>query len=208
MPQDWLSRIWGETLDDDLDRLLRDLCVGWGFCNRSVSGRDLLRDGGGLVTAQAVAEATLDAEGDVDPRWRDAVERLFSYRYGARSVAQSNYPPKSMAPYTVAPDPPKRDPADEDPILAYAREFVRDDGGSSARVRPALETEAVMSSIRRARGRKSFAVGPREHDAARDDLATLIALHEQLTGCHWNSDPEARRGLGLAPGLGLLAKRR
>lgn len=203
MAQDWLSRWWGESLAEDVDVLLSDLCVGWGYCNGSVSAHRLLREGGGTVTAEAVASATVDADGDFDPDHREAIERLFRYRYGARSITEADFPP-AADPYDVAPDAPDRDRAREDPVLLAARGMVCGPSQPTDSPDCSLSPEAVMDSIRRVRNRKAFAVGPTELEAGKRDFSTLIAAHERLTGRCWNADPGARLKLGLGPQPGEL----
>jgi hypothetical protein len=78
----------GETLADDLQIFLGDLCKGGGFCNALaddiLSGRDAL-------TAEAFATAVLAAEGWSDPereyKWRPQLVKLFIERYGAEISA-------------------------------------------------------------------------------------------------------------------------
>lgn len=194
MPNDWLTIHWGETLRDDIELLLTDLCVGWGYCNYSVCGEDLLRRGSGVVTAAAVAQATLDAEGDSASCRSPAVERLFIYRYGAPSISEEDFARRSGAPYSVVPE---REEAPEDPVLASARALLSAPVSLRARTVPSLDAAAVMCSIRRVRSRNAFALGLQEHEEDREDLRALIIVHERLTGICWNSDPEGRLKLGL-----------
>src|ERR1700733_14300386 len=103
MADDWLSMTWGDTLEEDIDLLLGDLCLGWGYCNYVVSGKGLLGGGEGVVTAGDVARATMDADGETDPARRRALERLFIYRYGTTSISKIDYAPGAEGPYSVAP---------------------------------------------------------------------------------------------------------
>lgn len=80
-------------LADDLDLLLGDLCVGWGFCNR-LSPHDLISPGKSL-TAVEFARAVLLAEGmnpDYQVRWLRAIRDTFVTRYGT-SVSPESYAP-------------------------------------------------------------------------------------------------------------------
>jgi hypothetical protein len=82
----------GETLGDDLDLLIGDLCVQWGFCNR-LCGDDLLRSGG-AIDAEAFAVAVLRAEAmepEIETKWRRAIGRAFVERYGQSQVSESSY---------------------------------------------------------------------------------------------------------------------
>lgn len=83
----------GETLADDLQMFLSDLCKGGGFCN-ALAG-DILRDCDKL-TADAFATAVLAAEGWPDPEheyhWRPQFVELFIERYGHEvSAADCNH---------------------------------------------------------------------------------------------------------------------
>jgi hypothetical protein len=87
--KDRLRRQWnmsdrrGETLADDLQIFLGDLCKGAGFC--SAHPDDVLRSGDPL-TAEAFATAVLVAEGWPDPEceyeWKPQFVKLFIERYG------------------------------------------------------------------------------------------------------------------------------
>jgi hypothetical protein len=87
--KDRLRRVWnisdrrGETLADDLQIFLGDLCKGGGFC--SALADDIL-DGEEPLTADAFAIAVLTAEGwpnpEADYQWRPQFVRLFTERYG------------------------------------------------------------------------------------------------------------------------------
>lgn len=84
----------GETLADDLEIFLGDLCKGGGFC--SASADDILRDCNTL-TADAFATAVVAAEGWPEPEreyhWRPQFVKLFTERYGPEiSAADSNRP--------------------------------------------------------------------------------------------------------------------
>jgi hypothetical protein len=206
MANDWLTLHWGETLADDIELLLTDLCVGWGYCNYSVSGDALLRDGGGVITATALAEATLAANGDTDSIHRPDIERLFAYRYGAISVCEADYAPGVEGPYRVAPDPPEAHREPKDPVLTSARALLREPRASGAETTPSLDPDAVMRSIRKVRRRKGFALGSAEIEACRDELRTLMIVHERLTGRCLNSDPEGRVRLGLGQQPGTFAQ--
>jgi hypothetical protein len=210
--QDWHSRSWGDTLVEDVELLLRDLCVGWGYCNYSVFADDLLAQGDGVVTAEAVARATLSAEGVVDSFTARAMERLFFYRYGAASIREADFPPAGRLPYSVAPDP--LDPEPPDAVLAVARDLMtrlaKATGDTSATevepTLPPLDPDDFKRSLERARRVAGFTVGPREEENARLDIKALIVLHERITGKYWNRDPEDRRKLGLGNRPGTLAK--
>ena len=80
------------TLAADLEMLLADLCIQWGFCNR-LNGADLL-DPNGILTAEAFAERVLTAEGmqaASEIKWRRAMKRAFTERYGRAEVSLRTY---------------------------------------------------------------------------------------------------------------------
>jgi len=82
----------GETLGEDLQIFLGDLCKGGGFC--SALAADIIRDCETL-TAEAFATAVLVAEGWPEPEreyhWKPQFMKLFIERYGhAVSVADFN----------------------------------------------------------------------------------------------------------------------
>jgi hypothetical protein len=86
---------WGPkckaTLPEDLDHLLGDLCVEWGFCNR-LDGKELIRRNWEL-TPSAFAAAVLTAEGmnpELERAWRRKLEAKFAERYG-RAVSPESY---------------------------------------------------------------------------------------------------------------------
>ena len=80
------------ALADDLDILLYDLCVHWGFCNQ-LTGHALAQDGRQL-SAEDFAMAVLVAEGFPQPEleleWLRKFKRLFVERYG-QTVSASDY---------------------------------------------------------------------------------------------------------------------
>jgi hypothetical protein len=78
-------------LVEDLNILLGDLCVQWGFCNQ-LGGDDLIRDHQ-PITADGFAWAVLQAEGmnpEYELEWRRKMKRLFVDRYG-QSVSVSGF---------------------------------------------------------------------------------------------------------------------
>lgn len=84
----------GANLADDLDILLGDLCVQWGFCNDLRGGR-LIADNES-VTGDAFATAVLTAEGmnpEVETEWGRKLKRLFTDRYGS-TVSEQTYVPR------------------------------------------------------------------------------------------------------------------
>jgi hypothetical protein len=95
--QDRLSHQWGigdrrgDTLLDDLQIFLGDLCKGGGFCNALA---DDVLTGDEALTADAFATAVLAAEGWADPeheyRWRPQIAKLFIERYGP-SISATDY---------------------------------------------------------------------------------------------------------------------
>jgi hypothetical protein len=78
-----MSNRRGETLADDLQIFLGELCKGAGFC--SALADDILR-GRKTLTAEAFASAVLAAEGWPNPEqeyeWRPQFVKLFVARYG------------------------------------------------------------------------------------------------------------------------------
>ena len=189
---------WGDTLEEDIDLLLRDLCVGWGYCNYVVWGEGLLVEGKGVVTASDVAQATMDADGETNPARRRAIERLFTYRYGTTSISQIDYAPGAEGPYSVAPPRSELDREPADAVLNEARARLSESAlTATAQLSPSLTVEAVMRSVRALRRRTSFALGQEEHETAQNDWTALIVLYEQVSGKYWISDPEGRQRLGL-----------
>lgn len=95
--KDRLRRAWnisdrrGETLADDLQIFLGDLCRGGGFC--CALADEILR-GDESLTADAFATAVLAAEGWPDPEheyhWRPQFVRLFIERYGPQ-ISEADY---------------------------------------------------------------------------------------------------------------------
>lgn len=91
-PPSWASsNRRAETLLDDLQLLLGDLCREWGFCNALAD--DILPEAE-VITADIFAKAVLIAEGwpedDLPLQWQDTVRKVFEGRYGT-SVSTSAY---------------------------------------------------------------------------------------------------------------------
>ncbi len=77
---------------DDLNILLGDLCVEWGFCNRLLP--DDLVSVGKAITADEFARAVLIAEG-MNPdcsEWLRPIRDKFAQRYGS-SVSPESFTP-------------------------------------------------------------------------------------------------------------------
>jgi hypothetical protein len=73
----------GETLEDDLDILLSDLCVIWGFVG-GLTGWELAHDGG-TITADSFAQALLAAQemtAHEAASWLPKIKAVFTERYG------------------------------------------------------------------------------------------------------------------------------
>jgi hypothetical protein len=92
-PPHWVSSgRHGDTLADDLQLLLGDLCRESGFCNALAD--DVLPPGGDAITADAFAKAVLVAEGwpeaELPWEWREMMMRVFEHRYGA-SISPAEY---------------------------------------------------------------------------------------------------------------------
>ncbi len=82
------------NLKRDLDVFMGDLCVGWGFCNYTLHGRNLIAEGGGTVDAEAFAKAILHAEGmtpEYEPGWMRALKHAFIERYGNHEVSVEGF---------------------------------------------------------------------------------------------------------------------
>ena len=81
--KEW-SKKRGESLMEDLDILLGDLCIIWGFCN-GLTGWELTHSGE-IVTAETFANAVLAAE-ELNPTetaaWLPKIMGVFLDRYGA-----------------------------------------------------------------------------------------------------------------------------
>ena len=91
-PPRWASsKRHGETLLDDLQLLLGDLCREWGICGAVAD--DVLPESG-VITADHFANAVLIAEGwpedDLPLQWQDTMRKVFEARYGT-SVSTSAY---------------------------------------------------------------------------------------------------------------------
>lgn len=89
MAKPWSAKR-GESLSEDLDILLGDLCVHWGFCN-GLSGATLMARHESL-SSDVFATAVLTAEGmspDLELEWHRKLRRLFSDRYGSAVSAQT-----------------------------------------------------------------------------------------------------------------------
>ena len=210
--RDWLSPQQEETLAEDLDLFMHDLCVGWGWCNWTVSGESLLREGEGRVTAEAIARAVIEAEGYGVQDYRFqfvSIQRLFRYRYEAASISEDTYRPGKTPPYRR--DPPSGAYEPPHPILWLARELLnaaeRLEPGATLDPPPelsGLDGEAVMAALRRVRSRGYFTVGETDHRSEGRDMRALILLHEVVTKQFWASDAETRLKLGLGPRPGQV----
>ena len=80
--KEWSKRR-GESLMEDLDILLGDLCIIWGFCN-GLTGWELTHDGKD-ITAEGFAKAVFFAEGmnlDSETLWLPKIMAVFFDRYG------------------------------------------------------------------------------------------------------------------------------
>ena len=93
--KEW-SKKRGATLMEDLDVLLGDLCVIWGFCN-GLTGWELLSSGM-AVTAEHFADAVLEAEG-LQPHeklaWSPKIKDVFTTRYG-EAVSDASFKPTPL----------------------------------------------------------------------------------------------------------------
>jgi hypothetical protein len=87
-PKEW-SKKRAPTLMEDIDILLGDLCVIWGFCN-GLTGWELTQ-GGDTITADDFARAVLAAEQEnpsegIDlaaaSAWYPKIKDVFEERYG------------------------------------------------------------------------------------------------------------------------------
>ncbi len=82
--KEW-SKKRGATLIEDLDILLGDLCIIWGFCN-GLTGWELAHTGD-AITAEDFARAVLSAEG-LPPHeaaaWLPKMKGVFLDRYGEK----------------------------------------------------------------------------------------------------------------------------
>jgi hypothetical protein len=82
--KEW-SKKRAQTLEGDLDILLSDLCVIWGFCN-GLTGWELAHEGK-TITADDFARAVVALE-EMKPHeiaaWLPKISAAFVERYGAR----------------------------------------------------------------------------------------------------------------------------
>jgi hypothetical protein len=97
-PRDW-NKQRGESLMEDLDVLLGDLCVIWGLCN-GLTGWELRRDGN-TITADDFARAVLAAEQEnpsegitsaAASAWYPKIRGAFVTRYG-ETVSEKTFRP-------------------------------------------------------------------------------------------------------------------
>ena len=91
-PSTWASRNGhAETLLDDLQLLLGDLCRESGLCNALA---DDIRPESGIVSSDHFANAVLRAEGwpedDLPLQWQETMRKVFEARYGS-SIWASAY---------------------------------------------------------------------------------------------------------------------
>jgi len=76
---------------EDLDVLLGDLCIIWGFCN-GLTGWELMQKGQ-TTTCENFARAVLTAEGlpsHENESWFPKIKSVFTDRYGA-TVSESTF---------------------------------------------------------------------------------------------------------------------
>jgi hypothetical protein len=95
MPRQKWSVARKPDLAADLDILLGDLCVIWGFCNQ-LSGDELVRKHQ-LITGDIFAQAVLEAEGmdaETELTWRRKIKQVFTARYG-QSVSARDFTPRN-----------------------------------------------------------------------------------------------------------------
>jgi hypothetical protein len=90
--KEW-SKGRGDSLAADLDILLGDLCIIWGFCN-GLTGWELTHEGN-AVTADHFAQAVISAE-DLKPHdataWLPKLRDVFVERYG-ETVSEAGFSP-------------------------------------------------------------------------------------------------------------------
>jgi len=83
-PKEW-NRKRADLLEEDLDILLADLCVIWGFCG-GLTGWELAHEGG-TITAESFTRAVVEAE-ELKPHetvaWLPKISAAFVERYGAQ----------------------------------------------------------------------------------------------------------------------------
>ncbi|MHB1204076.1 MAG: hypothetical protein ACYCZX_00800 [Rhodospirillaceae bacterium] len=81
--KEW-SKKRAESLAEDLDILLGDLCVIWGLCG-GLTGWELTHEGK-TITAEAFAHAVVALDEDIDPAaaagWLPKISAVFVERYG------------------------------------------------------------------------------------------------------------------------------
>ncbi len=88
--KEWTKRR-GQSLADDLDILLGDLCVIWGFCN-GLTGWELTHQGG-TITPESFARAVVSAEGldtASSDAWLPKLRGVFADRYGD-AASETNF---------------------------------------------------------------------------------------------------------------------
>lgn len=91
--KEW-SKKRAESLAEDRDILLGDLCVIWGFCG-GLTGWELTHEGK-TVTAENFAQAVVTSEEDMDPSatagWLPWISDVFTERYGPSVSAAATHP--------------------------------------------------------------------------------------------------------------------
>ena len=92
---------WGtkrrDDLIEDLNLLLDDFCMQWGFCNR-LRAEHLLQPGK-MLSAEEFACAVLQTEGmnaEHEPEWRRRMRKKFVERYGASVSIESYVAPADL----------------------------------------------------------------------------------------------------------------
>lgn len=93
--KEW-SKKRSEKLDEDLDILLGDLCIIWGFCN-GLTGWELAHKGN-IITANSFAQAVISAEGlnaSEANAWLPRLWEVFTARYGDE-VTEKGFMPREI----------------------------------------------------------------------------------------------------------------
>lgn len=90
-PKEW-SKKRAESLAEELDILLGDLCIIWGLCG-GLTGWELTHEGK-TITAEAFAEAVVALDDGIDATaaagWLPKISAVFMERYGP-SVSERDF---------------------------------------------------------------------------------------------------------------------
>jgi len=79
-------------MERELDYLLYDLCVNWGFCIPPVSAEQISKNS--FWNASEFAEAVISAEGmnpEYEKQWSNKISSKFRERFGSEEISVSSF---------------------------------------------------------------------------------------------------------------------